>query len=426
MDTNTIWPYLILLALVAEEACSFILAAANYAYAVKRIHNRHQSRFKPRVLLIVPCRGVDEGFEQNMVALLTQDYPNYLVWFVVSHRSDPAYDLLSRLLTDRSSRYSAKGTRLLVAGSCTSSSQKVHNLLCCIDNAPPDVQVFAFADTDVKVGPTWLSDLVGPLANPKVGATTGYRWFIPTRPNLATLTLSCLNAKVAQMLGQTSFNLAWGGSMAIRVETFHRCSLYWHWQKSLADDLTLAHAARAKGLKIKFVPRCLVPSFTQVNWRQLFEFGRRQLFMTRLYSPNTWALTLFGTGLAIVDLFFCPAISVLAMHQAWHVSILGHFVPGWWIWAVASLFFILSGLGKTILRQDIARRRFAPVGSMLIPARLVDIVAFWAWPVLMFILLACSAFGRTIQWRGLRYSVHGPQHIEVRQPVTARRRDAIA
>lgn len=426
MDTNITCPYWILLALVAEEALSFTLAAANYAYAVKRLRSRQRAWFKPKVLLIVPCKGVDEGFEQNMVALLTQDYPNYLVWFVVCQRSDSAYDLLWRLLADRTTRYTAQGTRLLVAGSCSSSSQKVHNLLYCIDQAPPDVEVFAFADTDVKVGPTWLSDLIGPLVNPQVGATTGYRWFIPTRPNLATLTLSCLNAKVAQMLGQTRFNLAWGGSMAIRVQTFHRCNLYRHWQNSLADDLTLSHAVRARGLKIKFVPRCLVPSYTQVNWRQLLEFGRRQLFMTRLYSPNTWGLALLGTGLATIDLLLCPAIAAVAMHQGWRLSILGHHVPGWWIWAVASLLFILSGVGKAILRQDIARRRFAQAGSEVITAMLADIVGFWAWPVLMLILLACSAFGRTIQWRGLRYRVRGPQNIEVHHLVANRRRAATA
>ena len=61
---------------------------------------------------------------------------------------------------------------------------------------------------------------------------SGYRWFIPMENNSATLALSVINAKIAQLLGVTRFNQAWGGSMAVRVDVFKRLGMDKIWQKS--------------------------------------------------------------------------------------------------------------------------------------------------------------------------------------------------
>jgi len=74
-----------------------------------------------------------------------------------------------------------------------------------------------------------------------------------------------LNAKIAQQLGNTRFNQAWGGSMAIRVDVFRKVGLDKIWPKVLSDDLSLTYAVKKAGMKLAFVPTCLVASYEEGN-----------------------------------------------------------------------------------------------------------------------------------------------------------------
>ena len=49
--------------------------------------------------LIAPYKGIDPGFEQNVKAVLAQDYPGWWqIIFVVESKDDPAYGALNKLL----------------------------------------------------------------------------------------------------------------------------------------------------------------------------------------------------------------------------------------------------------------------------------------------------------------------------------------
>ena len=41
---------------------------------------------------------------------------------------------------------------------------------------------------------------------------------------------------------------------------------------------------------IVFVPECLVPSYGECGWRELFEFTTRQITITRVYYPRLWRI----------------------------------------------------------------------------------------------------------------------------------------
>ena len=94
---------------------------------------------------------------------------------------------------------------MLVSGPGQTCSQKIHNLLYAYHQIPDDIEVLAFADSDIYVKPHWLRHLVHPLRLKTRGATSGYRWFVPTTSNLATLALSAINAKIAATSGQHAF-----------------------------------------------------------------------------------------------------------------------------------------------------------------------------------------------------------------------------
>ena len=43
-------------------------------------------------------------------------------------------------------------------------------------------EVLVFVDSDARPEKSWLKKLVAPLADETLGASTGYRWFLPVRP----------------------------------------------------------------------------------------------------------------------------------------------------------------------------------------------------------------------------------------------------
>jgi cellulose synthase/poly-beta-1,6-N-acetylglucosamine synthase-like glycosyltransferase len=275
-------------------------------------------------------------------------------------------------------------------------------LLHCYEKISDDIDALAFADSDICVRTDWLSHLVWHLRLSKTGATTGYRMFVPARNNPATLALSVMNAKVAQLLGNTRFNQAWGGSMAIRVDVFREIGLDKIWQKTISDDLSLSHAVKKAGKKVEFVPACLVASYESTTWPKLFEFARRQFVITRVSAPLTWWFGLISTLYSILGLW---AGSVLAIYAAVKSSIIDYQLL---ILLAVPVSFFAGQLSSAILRQKMIRKVLEKDWPKLKLACAADILFFWAWSLLLLFLIISSAFGRTICWRGTHYKLLGP------------------
>ena len=186
----------------------------NFRYAMNK-YKRPRINYRPRCVLIVPCKGLDETFDENIASFFRQEYENYHLWFVVQDRSDVAYERLLRLKARHAQSSLAQTIKIFVAGSSSACSQKLHNLIFAYQQIPDNAEALVFADSDACAGPNWLAHLVYPLRQEKTGAASGYRCFVPKRNNFATVTLAAINAKICELLGNTRFNLAWGGSMAI-------------------------------------------------------------------------------------------------------------------------------------------------------------------------------------------------------------------
>ena len=75
--------------------------------------------FSPFASVIVPCKGLDEDIDENLSALLQQDYPAYEVIFVVDDQNDPAVQVINDL---------TNGKGAVVSGSenALSASPRLH------------------------------------------------------------------------------------------------------------------------------------------------------------------------------------------------------------------------------------------------------------------------------------------------------------
>jgi len=78
--------------------------------------------FTPPVTVIAPCRGLDQGFSENLEALFQQNYPSYEIIFVSDRADDPALSALSEIRARRETHSSPK-SKIVIAGPARESGQ---------------------------------------------------------------------------------------------------------------------------------------------------------------------------------------------------------------------------------------------------------------------------------------------------------------
>jgi cellulose synthase/poly-beta-1,6-N-acetylglucosamine synthase-like glycosyltransferase len=284
------------------------------------------------------------------------------------------------------------------------SGQKVENLREAVLHVSDESRVFVFADSDARPSRDWLRYLVAPLQDEGVGATTGYRWFISKSPSFASEMRSVWNASIASALGpDSSSNFCWGGSTAIRRETFERLDIREKWRGTLSDDFTLSHVVNGDGLPIIFVPQALTASVENCTLPELLEFTTRQMKITRVYAAPLWVMSLVGTGLFNIVMIAAFLIVVLSRQNDLAVYL-----------SLATLALVtFFSIGKAWLRLNAAKLALTKY------KREVD-RQFWSqntlWlisPALFFCNSLAALLSRRLTWRGITYELKSPRETVI-------------
>jgi len=360
-----------------------LMGGFRFAAYVRRETGRAWQDFQPFVSVIAPCRGLEPGLADNLRPLLEQDYPRYEVLFVFDRVDDPA----ARLVSHGSSQIG----RTIIAGPATDSGQKVHNLRVAAAQVDPESEVLVFVDTDARPAKDWLRKLVAPLADETLGASSGYRWFVPEKGGIASRLRGVWNASIASALGgDTAKNFCWGGSTAIRRSTFEQLNVSDRWRGTVSDDFTITRVLKEAKLPIHFTPNCLVSSVGDCGWRELFEFTTRQIKITRVYASHLWLPLLLGSSLFVLAFFGgLLLIGVYPRSSAAYIF---------------TLIIFTLGAAKSFIR-------FRAVSSVLQTDRrdLVAHVLLWPFASLLYLYNCIVAgFSRRIEWRGITYELKSP------------------
>ena len=343
-----------------------------------------------RVLVVSPCKGDEPGLQANLRAVLTQDYPDYEVAFVVEDAADPACEAIRRAMAAEPHA----PARLIIAGRAETCSQKIHNLRAATAELADDIRHLAFFDSDGRPKPYWLRTAIYKHYLPQIGATTGYRWLIPARPTIANHLVAAINANVMAVLGRSSHHLVWGGSWAIRRETFERLGIRDAWQGMLSDDLVASTALGRARLEVRFDPACVLSSPVDVNWSQMFEFVRRQYCITRHYAFRWWLLALAVA--TVSNLAWMASLALLA------VTI---FADPQHAWLPAGVLAVLYGLGvyRGVAMQGLAGVYSPEHRRELRGVRRWHVAGSFAVNFVQWLGLLASAFGSSIRWRSIDY-----------------------
>lgn len=377
---------------------------------------RPHSEYTPFVTIVAPCRGVDDGMRENLKALFEQDVPEYEMIFVVDDEADPAVVVIEELISrgdaetkrgdqkksdssSASSRLCGESSvtaKLVVAPKAVDCSQKVENLREAVLHANDRSQIFVFVDSDARPSKTWLRSLIAPLQDDEVGATTGYRWFISKAPNFASEMNSVWNASIASALGpNTSSNFCWGGSMAIRRDTFERLDMREKWRGTLSDDFAVTRTMDEANLPIVFVPQAMTAAVESCTFRGMIEFTTRQMKITRVYAPNLWLLSFVGSGL--FNAVMMASILIVALSRRNDLSVLA---------AITTLVLVTAfSVGKAYLRLKAVRLVLTQWDAELRRQTFAQLTLFLLAPLIFFYNSFAAWLSRRMIWRGTTYEL---------------------
>lgn len=371
-------------------------------YVRERLSEEDDETFAPFVTVFAPCRGVDAGLKENLQALFHQDYPRYEILFIVDDERDAARVVIDKICAAMSSRHI--GSPVLVAGKARGCSQKIHNLIYAIERVSDESRAFVFYDSDARPAKDWLKVLVAELKDERVGAATGYRWFVPSGAGSVSARFwshlrSVWNASTATVLGaNTKANFCWGGATAMRRAVFENLNVRAAWANAVSSDWTLTNRIREAGLQVRFVPQALTASHGRCDWRELWSFTTRQIQVTRVYAPKVWQLVLWSNTMFALTFF-----------------------GGWWLvvkrWLNEESFILplilltvifLLGTAKALIRLSAVREAWNAhtdlQAALARPSNIIAHATLWTLSPILFAMNALAAWRtRRIKWRGIIY-----------------------
>jgi len=394
------WVYYLFAALLLLQAVISLRGGVRYLSYFRRELALSPPDFAPFASVIVPCRGLDENLPGNLQALCEQHYPAFEIVFVIDSDDDPALNVIEQVRRSWAEKLSP-GMHVVVAGNATESGQKVHNLIAAVQSANERSEVFVFVDTDARPRRDWLRSLIAPLGDERIGATTGYRWFVPAGGGLASHLRAVWNASIASALGDNARrNFCWGGSTAIRRATFERLDMLQRWRGTLSDDFALTLALQRVRLPIHFAPRCLTASYENCSWPELLEFTTRQLKITRVYAPHLWRIVLASNFLFVTIFYGGLALALLRIGRGW---------PETLSLSLVGAIFILGSL-KALLRLRAVSLVFGADQRDIWRARTICAhLCLWPLASALFLYNAlAAACSRRITWRGISYELKSP------------------
>jgi len=366
-----------------------LLGGINYLNFFRQELAKPKSDYTPFCSIIVPCRGLDEDLGENLSALFRQNFPNYEIVFAVDDERDQAVSVIEKVSCEN-----AKLTKTVVAGKAENESQKVHNLRRAVLEISGESEVLIFVDSDARPAEDWLRNLVAPLRDEKIGCATGYRWFLQKRGGFSTALRSVWNASVASALGANSeSNFCWGGSLAMRRETFERLNMREKWRGTLSDDFAVTRAMKEANLPIYFVPQCLTATVEDCAFSELLEFSTRQIKITRVYAAPLWKAALIGSFL--FSAVFWTGVLLLLLLTGIH----------FWLTLILLLLIFVLGFGKAWLRLKAVKLVLKNHEKKIKQQLFLHLTLWTISPILYFYNCVCALFSQKIVWRGIEYEM---------------------
>jgi ceramide glucosyltransferase len=302
--------------------------------------------FEPPVSILKPLHGLDFASYENYASFCKQDYSDYEILFAVNDRSDPAVEVVHRLMAE----YPQRQIKLLIGAEFLGANRKVNSLSRLAREARHEI--LAMSDGDVRVGPQYLRRVVSPLQDNTIGAVTSFYRGI-AQENLGA-ELEAIGAAsgffpgVLMAVWTEGVKFALGASIATTKAWLQKIGGLEVIAAFLADDYEIGRRISEAGGRVVLSHETVWTMYPAQTARSFWEHQLRWARTVRLCRPASYAALLFTQGLpwAIVAAVVAPrtwialaylfAYLVLRLVMAWvvGVKVVGDEVLRRWMWLV--------------------------------------------------------------------------------------------
>lgn len=351
--------------------------------------------FTPRVGVILPCKGIDQNFDQNLMGWLHQDIKNCELIFVTEDANDPAYQFIQDMLKRNETNVSQKNCRVVTAGLNFGRAQKITNQLAAIDQLSSDVEIYVFVDSDLMPHQSMLRELVAPLKDANVGATTGGRWYFSPAGNLGSVVRSLWTAAALPIAADPQSSFTFGGAMAIPKKIFDAANVRSRLDRAVSDSFAVTNGVRSLKLEIKFVASCVCISHESSTLAETVEFTNRQSIISRISYPKLWRLAAFAHSSNMV----CALFGIFHIGSA----ILDGVHPE--LYATACTFIIFFQMINGMLFVDTLAKMFPEVAEKLRQLKWIYACFAPVTVLVSFLNTVKSLTTNRITWRGITYEL---------------------
>jgi ceramide glucosyltransferase len=325
----------------------------------------------PPISILKPLKGTDPQMYESFRSHCLQKYPAYEIIFGVSEANDPAIEFVERLQDE----FPQVRIRIVLCLRNLGANIKVSNLVQMAAEAKHDH--FVVNDSDIRVEPDYLENVVSPLGDPKVGLVTClYRGVASSSlgSRLESLAISTdFNAGVlVAHLIEGGLHFGLGSTLAFRRSDLSAIGGFEGLADYLADDYELGRRIAALGREVQLSGTVVETFLPCYGLRQFLDHQLRWARTIRESRPGGYAglVATFGLPWAVLALI-CARGAV-------------------WAWALLGLVLFMRFAVALTVGRAVLQDRQVTRWLVLIPLR--DFVATWVW--------LTGLVGNKVTWRG--------------------------
>jgi ceramide glucosyltransferase len=343
--------------------------------------------FMPPASIVKPVRGLDHEAYENFASFCRLDYPEYEVVFAVSDTDGQVCAVIEKLRAE----FPKCSIRMITEVPCLGTNDKVNNLCQLVQEAKYDFIVMS--DSDVRVGPDYLRQVIAPFADPEVGAVTAFFKSLSAgnlASNLGALGMymdSAPAALVAKKI-EGKMRFAFGWTMATSKKHLAEIGGWKEMANYHSDDFELGKRIARCGHRVELMMAPVSMVFPEETLAKYFSRELRWSIGLRSVRPlGYWGLA-FTHGLPWALLAAAAAASMNSMALA--------------VAYLSSYLILRVGLTWMVGNWGIADRNLIKI-LWLVP--LHDAINFVIWFL--------GFFSSKIRWRGLTYYVKHGQLFQI-------------
>ena len=357
-----------------------LLGTARFHKEAKAWRKRSEavSKSLPPVSVLKPLHGMEARLSENLESFFLQDYPDFEILFAADEADDAALEVVRSLMA----KHPKVRCKAIVNGKPPWPNPPAYSFHCMTEIAQHEILVTS--DSDVQVAPNYLSEIVPPLLDPKVGMVTcvyrgenagGFWSGLDAIGMSVEMTAGVL---VANLLEGMKFGL--GPTIATRKDALQNIGGYRVLGDFFSNDFVIGNLIAKAGYTVVLSHHVIEHVVPPMTLRKMWDRQVRWAKGTRYSRPKGH----FGTGLV-----FAMPFGIAGLVAAWA---LGHPLIGIALLAAAVLNRMIESLviGWGMVRDPVALR-----SPWLYPVR--DVLGFLVW---------CASYvSKKAVWRDHRFEL---------------------